>query len=676
MASTSSFNASDDILQGQKAGGEKLPGTPETAFTQQKSPPAIKQTGGTTAKVSTFTPTAEQAAAQQYETVGAKGRQPGMQTLASKERTIASGVEKAAAKAPIQAPELQASMQRGIEPRSKLTLASQPAEFKMSGTRPGYENIPKQSAGIFKPRPSSVTPMAVPVGEPYVKSQSRALAVIPQPKPEPTFTEKMAQGAKYAPPKVEPSMAEKMAGSAKYSPPKIDPYTGEVIKEGASVGSKVASAGRGILDAAKGTAKSVLRPLLAANPIVDAAMAQQANEASMGRNVQRMASGQDKYGTLAQEAALQFMRDPTMAIKALGSATGGKIATESDVFKSAPMANNMTQKTETAEKAFPVGTSLPGGGTAGDKEPEIDMPKPTINAKVEAPVEKPKPEPVVMSLDKPQYSREEINAFAQPKAGQSGLQQAVSRGSGGNFRYVQSDKGELIKQNLDTGELKLIGMAPSKEQQAEAEARRDKFVSEYNARKASEKEEAFRNALLQMAQSQGDGSFTGMGQAKRDRKMAQFLLGQLNAQQQAGAQNALEREKMGITERNTAATLEQNRLAKAADQALKQKQIDVAQEGNEIRRQALEGKSAKRTYMIGDRPVQMTPEEHRDYARSAQKEQFLRKNKDNEDASAQYSRYELARKQVDAALADPKNADKRDAIIAAYEEETGLDYIE
>lgn len=672
MASTSTFNASDEILQGQKAGGEKLPGTPETAFNKPKSSAPVKKSGGTTAKVSSFTPSAEELAAQRYDTVGAKGTQPGMQNLASKERIVASGVEKVGANAPVQAPELQASMQRGVEPRSKLTLASQPTEFKMSGTRPGYENIPKQSAGIFKQRPPSVTPMAVPVGEPYVKSQSKALAVIPQPKPELSFIERMEQGAKIKPPKIEPSMTEKMAESAKYIPPKVDPYTGEIIKESAPLGSRMTSAGKGIISGFKGTAQKVLKPFLAANPVVDVALAQQANEGAIRRNVQRVAGGESSpTGVVAQEAALQFMRDPTMALKALGAATGGKTATESDVFKSAPMANNMVRETETTEKTLPAGAPPKNGATVGDKEPAVDMSRLAINTKVEAPVEKPKPA-VSTEPQAPSFTKEEIEGFAKDRG------QAVSKGQGGNFRYVQGPNGQIVKQNTDTGEtvpMSVQGLTGNiiKEGEEGPLAREARMRREAAA---SAKEEAFRNALLQMAQSQGDGSFTGMGQAKRDRKMAQFLLGQLDTSRQKAAENALEREKMAMTERNTAATQEQNRLAKAADQALKQKQIDVAQEGNEIRRQALEGKSAKRTYMIGDRPVQMTPEEHRDYARGAQKEQFLRKNKDNKDASAQYSRYELARKQVDAALADPKNADKRDAIIAAYEEETGLDYIE
>lgn len=327
--------------------------------------------------------------------------------------------------------------------------------------------------------------------------------------------------------------------------------------------------------------------------------------------------------------------------------------------------------------------SVPSVTLGGEDQPVVAKAAPAVAEKSitqteKAPVTQPaatveQPKPAVSTEPQaPSFTKEEIEGFAQDKG------QAVSKGEGGNFRYVQGPNGQIVKQNTDTGEavpMSVQGVTRNIIKEGE-EGPLAREVRERKEAAATAKEEAFRNALLQMAQSQGDGSFTGMGQAKRDRRMAQFLLGQMDTNRQKAAENALEREKMAATERSTEATREQNRLAKAADQALKQKQIDVAQEGNEIRRQALEGKSAKRTYMIGDRPVQMTPEEHREYARGVQKEQYLRKNKDNEDASAQYSRYELARKQVDAALADPKNADKRDAIIAAYEEETGLDYIE
>lgn len=596
MASTSSFNASDDILQGQKAGGEKLPGTPESAFNKPKSSAPVKKSGGTTAKVSSFTPSAEELAAQRYDTVGAKGTQPGMQNLASKERIVASGTEKGGVNAPVQAPELQASMQRGIEPRSKLTLASQPTEFKMSGTRPGYEYIPQQKSGIFKPRPASATPMGVPVGDPYVKSQSRALAVIPQPKPEPSFTEKMAQGAKYAPPKVGPTMTEKMAGGAKYVPPKVDPYTGEVIKESAPLGSRMASAGKGIIGGFKGTSQKVLKPLLAVNPVVDVALAQQANEGAMRRNVQRVAGGEaSPTGAIAQEAALQFMRDPTMALKALGAATGGKTALESEVFNGASSAGTAPTASEKPSEQAPALASVLPGGVVEQAVPVA------AEQKKEAPTQFGTSRVTEAAMEQsatPRYTAAQIDEFAKPKAGQSGLQQAVSKGQGGNFRYVQGPNGEIVKQNLDTSEVVPMSvqgitgnvLKPGEESPLAREVRQRKEAA------ATAREEAFRNALLQMAQSQGDGSFTGMGQAKRDRKMAQQLLSQLDARQQAAAQNALEREKMATTERNTEATREQNQLAKAADQALKQKQIDVAQEGNDLRKQALENKPIRETY--------------------------------------------------------------------------------
>ena len=244
-----------------------------------------------------------------------------------------------------------------------------------------------------------------------------------------------------------------------------------------------------------------------------------------------------------------------------------------------------------AEKAFPVGTPLPGGGTAGDKEPAIDMSRPTINTKVEAPVEKPKPA-VSTEPQAPSFRKEEIEGFAKDRG------QAVSKGQGGNFRYVQGPNGQIVKQNTDTGEavpMSVQGLTGNIIKEGE-EGPLAREVRERKETAATAREEAFRNALLQMAQSQGDGSFTGMGQAKRDRRMAQFLLGQLNAQQQAGAQNALEREKMGITERNTQATLEQNRLAKAAEQEYKNKRLEQEERKISASESAAENKPMRETY--------------------------------------------------------------------------------
>lgn len=310
--------------------------------------------------------------------------------------------------------------------------------------------------------------------------------------------------------------------------------------------------------------------------------------------------------------------------------------------------------TETGKPLTTTATFIPGG--AVDQTARVPESQTAVSTEPKA----------------PSFTGEQVEGFAQDKG------QAVSRGESGNFRYVQGPNGQIVKQNTDSGEVVPMSvqgitgniLKPGEESPLAREARTRKESA------ATAREEAFRNALLQMAQSQGDGSFTGMGQAKRDRKMAQQLLSQLDARQQAAAQNALEREKMDITARNTEAAREQNQLAREQDLALKKEGLDLKREDTETRKKLLEGKAEKRTYLIDGKAVQMTPTEHREYALGAQKEQYLRKNKDNEDAGSQYSRYELARKQVDSALADPKNADKRDAIIAAYRKATGLDYIE
>src|SRR5574343_394144 len=150
MASVKDFVPTPEELKGQKLGGEKMA---ETAFSKTPQPAAPKQTGGVTAKVSSFTPTAEELAAQQYDTVGAKGRQPGMQTLAAKERIVASGgVSRPGAVADVSAPELKASMQRGIEPMPKLQLATETPASKLQ--MPTDQGGPK-TTGIFGAKPTA-----------------------------------------------------------------------------------------------------------------------------------------------------------------------------------------------------------------------------------------------------------------------------------------------------------------------------------------------------------------------------------------------------------------------------------------------------------------------------------------------------------------------------------------
>lgn len=597
MASVKDFTPTPEQLQGQKLGGEKLS---ETAFTKQPVAPAPKQTGGVTSKVSSFTPTAEELAAQRYETVGAQGGKPLAKIVTA---------EKVAKNPPlpaIEAPELKASLQRGIEPRSTLSLAPEQApKFEMPPVKGGYENIPQQKAGIFKTRPSSVTPLGVPVGEPYVKSQSRALAVIPQPKPEPTFTEKMGQGAKYSPPpKPEPTMGERMSASAGYTPPKVDPYTGQVIKESAPLGARIAEAGRGIISGFKGVAQKVLAPVAGAAPMLNVAGAQAANEAAMQSNVQRLAAGETETpvstkGSIEQEIALQAMRDPMFAMKALSTAMGAgqeakkgaegqkpaataqQPATPEQPAKPAPMS---TQDTNLA-----AGAQLPGGGTVGTQEPVIDFSQ--------------RPATVPLKQGQTEMQRgTEIEKTAQERG------QAVSKGAGGNFRYVQGPNGTVVKQNIDTGEvvpMSVQGITSNVLKPGE-ESPLAREVKERKAAQAEAKEAAFRDALLRMAQDQGDGTFTGMGQAKRNRKLATQLLAQMDNRNQAAAQLGMEEKKLASTERATAATQEQNRLYReqqAADKktelGLKERQVIAAEEA---------AKNKTRKEMFGEHKLEGSPQ--------------------------------------------------------------------
>lgn len=425
-------------------------------------------------------------------------------------------------------------------------------------------------------------------GGPYTKSYSKEVATV---KPEPTFTEKMAQGAKYTPPpKPEPTMGERMAGSAKYVPPKVDPYTGEVVKEGVSIGARAAEAGKGIISGFKGAAKSLLSPLASAAPVLNVLGAQQANEAALGRNVGRIATGQESStGTIAQEAALQFMRDPTMAMKALQTAAGVREATLPGISESTPA------KPATPSTGQPLSTpaTFITGGAVDQAAPGAQKPQPKQFETSRVP----ESQTAVSTEPKaPSFTREQVEGMAEKG-------QAISRGAGGNFRYVQGPNGQVVKQNTDTGEVVPMSvqgitgnvLKPGEESPLAREAR-------------TRKETAFRDALVRQAFQPIDANtnVADVGTIKRNRLAAQQLLEQLDRSQQAGAQLGLEEKKLASTERATAATQEQNRLAKEAEQQYKKERLGLDERKTIAAEEAARNKPTRETYKGAT--LQGTPE--------------------------------------------------------------------
>jgi hypothetical protein len=547
MASVKDFTPTPEQLQGQKLGGEKLS---ETAFTKQPVAPASKQTGGVTSKVSSFTPTAEELAAQRYETVGAQGGKPLAKIVTA---------EKVAKNPPlpaIEAPELKASMQRGIEPRSTLSLApEQASKFEMPLVKGGYENIPQQKAGIFKTRPSAIKEYAkfasaeaaerAAVPTPIQRTIEATTGVGPQSDVRPMTMDEARMQKSIS--DVKAAGAERVA-AAKQTAQTATPAATTVVD---TTIPKYAS------EAARSGAMS-LSTGLAGSIIQSPEIAQQTNEALRRKGLKGIIPQQGgeemlttQFGRWLGGKAYDIMNPSAEQPKATEpAATAQQPVTPEQPAKPAPLS---TQDTNLA-----AGAQLPGGGTVGTQEPVIDFSQ--------------RPATIPLKQGQTEMQRgTEIEKTAQERG------QAVSKGKGGNFRYVQGPNGTVVKQNIDTGEVVPMGvqgitgnvLKPGEESPLARE------VKERKAAQAEAKEAAFRDTLLRMAQDQGDGTFTGMGQAKRNRKLATQLLTQMDSRNQAAAQLGMEEKKLASSERATAATQEQNRLAREQQAQYQQERLGL-----------------------------------------------------------------------------------------------------
>jgi hypothetical protein len=278
---------------------------------------------------------------------------------------------------------------------------------------------------------------------------------------------------------------------------------------------------------------------------------------------------------------------------------------------------------------FATGTQLPGGGTVGAQEPVIDFSH--------------KPATVPLKQGQTEMQRaEEIEKTAQEKG------QAVSKGSGGNFRYVQGPNGSVVKQNTDTGEvvpMSVQGITGNILKPGE-QSPLAKEVETRKAARAAEKEEAFRNQLIAMAQDQGDGTFTGMGEAKRNRQFAMQLLDQMDKSKQAAAQLGMEGKKLDATERATEATREQNALYKQQEADDRKTQLGLTERRTVAAEKAAAGKAVKETYK--DKTFQGTPDsiaqQKQDYDRELFQKSWAKDNPKGmmEDAKVYKARQVLA----------------------------------
>lgn len=573
MASVKDFTPTPEQLQGQKLGGEKLS---ETAFTKQPVASAPKQTGGVTSKVSSFTPTAEELAAQRYETVGAQGGKP-LAKIVSAEKVAKNPPLPA-----IEAPELKASLQRGIEPRSTLSLAPEQApKFEMPPVKGGYENIPQQKAGIFKTRPSAIKEYAkfasaeaaerAAVPTPIQRTIEAKTGVGPQSDVRPMTMDEARMQKSMA--DVKAAGAERVA-AAKQTAQTATPAATTVVD---TTIPKYAS------EAARSGAMS-LSTGLAGSIIQSPEIAQQTNEALRRRGLK---------GIIPQQGGEEMLT--TQFGRWIGGKAYDVMNPSADQPAATEPAATAQQSTSPEQPAKPT-TILPGGA--------INQAAPA--AKTTQPMQfetTRKPEPAVSTEPKaPQISKEETEKTAQERG------QAVSKGKGGNFRYVQGPNGSIVKQNIDSGEVVPMSvqgitgniLKPGEESPLARE------VKDRKAAQAEAKEAAFRDALLRMAQDQGDGTFTGMGQAKRNRKLATQLLTQMDSRNQAAAQLGMEEKKLASSERATTATREQNRLAREQQAQYQQERLGLEERKTIAAEEAARSKPTRETYKGAT--LQGTPE--------------------------------------------------------------------
>ena len=212
----------------------------------------------------------------------------------------------------------------------------------------------------------------------------------------------------------------------------------------------------------------------------------------------------------------------------------------------------------------------------------------------------------------PDISKEEIEKTAQERG------QAVSRGSGRNFRYVQGSNGSVVKQNTDTGEVVPMSvqgitsniLKPGEESPLAREAKE---------RKAN----AFREALMRQAFQPINGStdIADIGNIKRNRKVAQQLLAQLDSGQ-------MEEKRLAATERATTATQEQNRLAREQQAQYKQEKLGLDERKTLAAEKAAGSKATKESYK--DKTFQGTPEsisqQKQDYDRDLFQKSWAKEN--------------------------------------------------
>lgn len=618
MASVKDFVPTPDELKGQKLGSEKMA---ETAFSKTPQPAAPKQMGGVTAKVSSFTPSAEELAAQQYDTVGAKGRQPGMQTLAAKERIAASGgAARPSAVAEVSAPELKVSMQRGVEPMPKLQFATEKTPFEMAPVKGGYEHIPQQKAGIFKTRPSAIKMYAdfaaqgaaareaVPTPSQFAYEKFAGVGpksdVRPMTAGEAQLVESMERAKKAGAGRVAEARmgvgaaeAAKTAGAAPVTPGAPPSSSAAWAAESQAVpafkiGAGLKSAGAKALSAAE-KAGSVWGIASQFSEPSSVEQVMRIKAARGDKNAQRIVEGGGVNPIL--ESAKQPIRSANeyLAGKIAGIFSGAQGA----ATKPQPGASESTPaKLATPSTGQPLSTpaTFIAGGAVDQAAPGAQkaQPKQFETTRV------PESQTAVSTEPKaPSFTREQVEGMAEKG-------QAVSRGSGGNFRYVQGPDGKIVKQNTDSGEVVPMSvqgitgniLKPGEESPLAREAR-------------TRKETAFRDALMRQAFQPIDANtnVADVGTIKRNREVAQQLLKQMDFNQNAQASLGLEEKKLASTERATAATQEQNRLVKEADQRYKQERL--GQEERKIKAAEEAAKSKPRTVIYKGEKLQGTPED-------------------------------------------------------------------
>ena len=417
-----------------------------------------------------------------------------------------------------------------------------------TGYNPNFETVEGPYSNV-KNAPNFET-----VGEPYKKSYSKELATIENPA-EKTF--------------------------------KRDPHLRESFSKAKQAGTERVAAARAASESATpmGMAEKVAKPGIV-----------QSGKAALSGILSQAVPAQLAY-ELFQNPELKAQREAALQ-KGLS-----KINAPKDNTFGFPTEPSATTKKGTPSTAPVSKTPLPGGDVerafpGGLPEKEKPEQRQFETSRV------PPAQTISETAKAPEYTAEQVEEFSK-----GGTDQAVSKGKGGNFRYVIDVKGRPVKQNIDTGEI--VPMAGGITRNIIKPGEEGPMAKSARLRKEKE-QRAYHDALVQMATMPitGQTDIGDIAGIKARRKAALAMLGEEAANQRAAQQAGLEERQIGATERHALATEEANALERQRKIASDEAKAEREERRLGLYEQGLKAKAnAPRTETFGKYTLKGTPKD-------------------------------------------------------------------